>query len=63
MSDKKPAKRGYRMEHGAALSYDLRVRITGDMEKALKQYAMKHNTTRAAAARSILQAALMKPEK
>ena len=57
MSDKKkPAeKRGYRIDNGKALSYDLRVRIPESLRKSLAEYAKRNQTTSAAAARSILQ--------
>lgn len=64
MSDtERPAKkkRGY-MVDGVTLCYDLRVRLDADTAAALADHARKMNTTRAAAARDILRAALM-PEK
>lgn len=60
MSDKQPekVKRGYRMDGGKALSYDLRVRLDAGTMQRLERYASRHKTTKAAAARSILHAAL-----
>ena len=64
MSDTKPekVKRGYRMDGGKALSYDLRVRLDAETAERLARYAARHKTTRAAAARSILQSALDGPK-
>lgn len=61
MSDtEKPKKRGYRMDGGKALAYDLRVRIPHELHLALKSYAQSRSTTAAAAAREILREHLMK---
>lgn len=59
MSDKKPdaQKRGYKVG-GESLAYDLRVRISAETAKRLAEYAKRHKTTRADAARRILDAAL-----
>ena len=63
MSDtKKPEKRGYKVG-GVNLSCDVRVRITTEDAKRLAEYAAKHNTTRAAAARQLLHDALNPDEK
>lgn len=63
MSDeKKPAKRGYCVG-GSPLAYDLRVRISETMHGKLKEYAVQHGISPAAAAREILSAALIPDEK
>lgn len=65
MSDtKKPekAKRGYRVG-GAALAYDLCVRLDADTVKRLEAAAKSRGTTRAQVAREILQSALNPDEK
>lgn len=51
-------KRGYRIDNGKALCYDLRVRIDADTVKRLEAAAKRKKTTRAAIAREILQSAL-----
>lgn len=60
MSDKETPKkkRGYRLDDGKALAYDLRVRMDAGTMQRLAKYAAKHKTSKAAAARSLLQSAL-----
>ena len=61
MSDNQKArkvKRGYRLDNGKALCYDLRVRLDAETISRLEAEAKAKNTTRAAIAREILQSAL-----
>ena len=61
MSDNQNAgkvKRGYRIDNGKALCYDLRVRLDAETVKKLEAAAKRKKTTRAAIAREILKNAL-----
>ena len=58
MSDtKKTEKRGYKVG-GVNLAADIRVRVTAEDAERLAEYAAKHGTTRAQAARELLHSAL-----